>query len=168
MFVLSLSRCLALVSNPEVSLDSTNNHPAAGAAVAVVILLILMAFVSARGFFFFFIRSQENNKGDGLEVLCVYQSEFINCSITFISLGYSGNISNYSLMGLSDKTNNLVIYCLVAWWAQPCQPNPFILPPISVIFFEGQIAFQEKWVNRCPLLEIANNVALTVFSPPGV
>lgn len=91
----------------------------------------------------------------------MYQSEFINCSITFISLGYSGNISNYSLMGLSDKTNNLVIYCLVAWWAQSSQPNPFILPPISVIFFEGQIAFQEKWVNRCPLLEIANNV--TVF-----
>lgn len=33
----------------------------------------------------------------------------------------------------------------------------------SFFFFEGQIAFQEKWVNRCPLLEIANNVVLCVF-----
>lgn len=46
-----LSRCLGLISNPDVSLDSTNNNTAAGAAVAAVMLLILTPFELARGTF---------------------------------------------------------------------------------------------------------------------
>ena len=70
-------------------------------------MLVLLAATSAPVMLLDFLRAAiKQRRGDGLDVFHELLSEFINWSITSVSTGYSGNISNYFHMSLAHKTNN--------------------------------------------------------------